>query len=41
MMIGVQTVCPAKPGPLWGQTVTSGAADNCSVNQPASPACPD
>jgi hypothetical protein len=39
MMIGVQTVCPSKPSPLWGTTVASGGADNCGQTLPASPQC--
>lgn len=39
MMIGVQTVCPSTPTPLWGTTVPSGAADNCGQTIPASPQC--
>jgi hypothetical protein len=39
MMIGVQTVCPSTP--QWGTTVPAGTADNCSLNLPASPQCPN
>lgn len=39
MMIGVQTICPNQPPPVWGQTVPAGTPDNCSVALPASPQC--
>lgn len=39
MMIGVQTICPSTP--QWGTTVPAGTADNCSLNLPASPQCPN